>query len=519
MLLCEEGDVQDRFTGLFRDEQFPECRERHVIYSGPNLLPSSSSGGIWTTGTLEQQMLEDDTIVHAKVLGSDFKIVETDSVPFEVVSFFSYWPPPDPKYMTVTEVELEIIEYLNGGGAERVTAVIETQVGFDDWAARYCAKSAHEHQVDDSLNIDEGIAYLKSTDEADTFHFGLVLNNFSEKYRSNQAAATAAVWLPFVGNGEFYSRNEDDWLTIEDARRRVARVVEDLNRYRDDERWQSCVYSKYWSHGRKRGMSAPHVGTPFRELPKQIIHFRGEDAPIKAGTTVAQISRWPHEDYRRDLTVWLEGEHAERFAVSYASKAPYSLGRWKADHINVYGVGWANWTVREEPDPAWEGVFFTGHEITAAEDLPQGTYRFTVEERTPDSVDCGQDLEPTEYVVVVTEWSGPTDLPPPPKLSGKEWSDDNIVVGVEPVPGATKYLLSGKYRSKPYVLFEPMGEITDTSTLTIRRSELECGRIYWIGAQSFGDGETYIEFWGEPATYQEWLSFSTLSCIPERTRK
>ena len=123
--------------------------------------------------------------------------------------------------------------------------------------------------------------------------------------------------------------------------------------------------------------------------------------------------------------------------------------------INVYGVYWANWTAVENPKPSGEDYYLPGHILTATEDLRQGTYRFTVEGSSPDTVDCGQEIEPTEYVVVVTEPGGPTQLPPPPSLTFKERTEDYIAFDVAPVSGATKYLLSGEYRAKPYELFEP----------------------------------------------------------------
>ena len=315
-LACAGAEVPEWYADLSGSGQFPECHEQYTIYSGPNILPTETFEGSWSAGTLEQQVLENDAIVHTKVLSSEFKIVETDAVPFEILSFYNSSTPPYPKYMTVVEVELAVLEYLNGEGPDRTTAVIEGQVGFEDWEARHCAKSTHEHQMRDSdfLDLDEGIAYLKSTDFSDVHYLGLLLNNFSwQEYSSNQGVASSSVWLPFVGNGEFYSRHADEWVTLEDARRRVTALVEELGRYPDDEDWRGMRY----------GLAPP---IPVH-LPKQIIHFRGEDAPIEAGTAIWQLPWWSNERDGSELTVWLEGKDADRFEITYLEKLLYGLDR------------------------------------------------------------------------------------------------------------------------------------------------------------------------------------------------
>ena len=495
-----------------------ECDERYTIYSGPNFLPTESFHGSWSTGTLEQQGLDDDTIVHAEMLNSEIKIVETETVPFRIRSFFNY-PPPYPKYMTVTEMELEVIEYLTGEGPDRITAVVEGQVGFDDWAARHCAKSIHEHDVSEPLDIDRGIAYLKSTDDPDIYYLGLALNNFATKYSSNQGVALSSVWLPFVGNGEFYNRNEDEWNTLEDIRHRIATLTEEYGRYGDGAKWRMCVRGKYFSHGRRRGEAYGLAPLIPGFLPTQIIHFRGADAPVKVGTTIWQHPIWPQDGEGGELAAWLDGQDAGRFEITYRPEIDLLdlHDRWQSELIYVYGVYWANWTPKE--DASSPGVARSpGYTLTATEDLPQSTYRFTLEIRSPDFVDCGQETDSTEYVVAVTEPGGPTQLPPPPRLSVREKTSDHIVIDISPVAGATKYLLSGLH-PKPYEHFEPIVEVTGESSFTIRRDELECDRWYWIGAQSFGDGQNYIEYWGEPLGYSDWVKIITRTCVPEQREK
>ena len=488
----------------------PECMETYPLYGGPN-IPLFEDGIVRDrVGTLEQQVLEDGLIVHGKLVKSEAKVVETASLPFEAEPYLDRSESNYPKYMTVSEVKVEVIEYLNGEGPDDVTAIIDGQVRFSDWAARHCAMFYHEQDVLEYLNLDEGIAYLKATEDPDIYYLGLSINHFSERPHTR--------WLHHVGNGKFYDKNEDEWIRIGEARRRIATVVEEYNRHGSDVKWRECVESKYWRYGWRRGQRMGLIRPSLRHLPKQIIHLRDESAPIEAGAMIWQLPRQDYESDGSELNLRLEGEDADKFEVNYQEEFQYSRSRWKGDAILVYEIYWGIWTPRKGPLPEGDNTQLPGHLITVSESLPAGTYRFYLYEEAADAVDCGQEEDPTEYVVVVTEEGKSLELPPPPTVTKTEWTDDSVIFQITPVTGVSKHLISAKYSGKPYQYFEPIGEITDETTYTVWLDDFECGQSIWIGAQSFGDGERYAKFWGEPE--YEWRNHHrTRECDPPKIRK
>ena len=451
--------------------------------------------------------MEKGLIIHGKLIKSETKAVETVSLPIEAEPLIQRSESDNPKYLTVSEVELEVIEYLKGEDPDHVIAIIDGQVRFDDWEARHCAISEHEQIVFEYQNLDEGIAYLKATDDPDSYYLGLAFQHFFDEPYTR--------WLHHVGNGEFCDKNTDEWITVEDARRRVATVVEEYNRHGDNAEWQKCVRSKHWSLGWKRGEQVLFIPPIPEFLPKQIIHLRDDAAPIEAGTMIWQFQRRGYESHGIELRVWLEGEDAEKFYVTYHKEIEYTGDQWKGIPVRVYGIDWAIWTPERE---SGEDIFESAYAITATEDLPAGTYRFYLYEEPVGSIDCGQDKDPTEYVVVVTEAGKSLELPPPPTLTETEWTDDYLAFDITPVPGASKYLISTLYIGKPYQYFEPIGEITDETTYTVWLDNFECGRTLLFGIQSFGDGEKYVEFWGEAE--REWRNqHPTRECDPPKIRK
>ena len=458
---------------------------------------------------LEQRVLESDIVIRAKLIEEEVKIVNTSVVRDLGNSIdshrYRHWDNYDGYDFTLLhELELQVIEYLSGEGPEVLTAVVESQRIANSEADILCAKRAYEKEV--SFNKSESIFFLDDTGDAGQYYLGLAYSIF--KGHDPHLWSTQ---LPGSNEG-FYLREKDQWIALDEIRQRVTDVIEEYNQH-DDADWRSCVRSKFYSEGRTRGV---YRGIHIRldDLPKQVFNFSGENAPLRAGTTIWEFPN-AHD---RDLSSWLEGQDAGRFEINFKSDHPFRFNRygyfakWEGSELRgLNSVGSANWVAAAEDSLEQRTERYSGHILTTTEDLPQGLYRFNIEWRDNDAYDCGQDREPTEYLVVVTEPGGPSDPPPPPAIRIRDVSKGNITVAWENIPGASKYVLSSISLFDQNDYFKPVTEIQVTNensseiTWDVDLTALECGVEYGYVVQGRGDGKKYIEDWGLPS---DWLVLS-----------
>ena len=207
-----------------------------------------------------------------------------------------------------------------------------------------------------------------------------------------------STWLPYK-DGRFYNRGPDGWISLAEVRRRVSSVLEEYNRS-SDERWQRCVFYKYFGKGRDPWA---YRGVPFlhHEYRDQTVVFTGEDVPVPAGAVV-WISTDPYyvdEKGRRILNISrsmsLEGDHADLFEATYHSAFQYTANEWKGTDGEMgphYEAIWHKW---HDGKAHQFQMTYPSLVVTAVEDLEEGEYTFNFKEHTKfndqDPVDCGQD--------------------------------------------------------------------------------------------------------------------------------
>ncbi len=453
---------------------------------------------------LELRALRRDIVARATLLKDEVKVVDAevastlgDSIDVDTNAGWAYYS--EYKYTLLHELELRVHEYLKGQGPDRITAIVASQNVSNSEAEIECAKSIYE----DELSFEEGesVFFLEATDDPDKYYLGLA---------SSITGLDRYSWSPLMPgtDGEFYLRERREWIALDEIRKRVSNAVQEYSRYEDAD-WQQCVMHKYagkeWLGGRYSGLP---LSLPY--LPKQVFSFGGENVPVLAGAII-----WEFPD-----TLWqdlnpprLEGESAERFEITFHQDYEFGIDRyalyfrWEgAEVYGLNGVYSAKWTAVPGDTTAEWTLRQPGHTLTAAEDLPQGLYRFFINWQDPDARDCGQDPDLTEYLVVVTEPGGPSEPPPAPAIDLRLMDESNsIEISWENLPGVSKYVLSSVRHHVPYDHFKPLFEIQapddDTRELTWSADllSLPCDMEYSFVVQARGDGRTYIDDWGQPS--------------------
>ena len=380
-------------TGPAAGRTGTECIESYRIRSTVN-IPATGGGPRHGSGVLEQRALETELVVRAELVDVELKVVESQAIKFELAGF-----PSTDRYILLHEVELRVHEYLKGEGPNTVTAVVEGQLAFNSLEEAGCAKRILTEEVGPLFQSDEGIAFLESTSDPNFYHMGLAYENFKGLYGHH------STWLPHR-DGSFHNRGPDGWMSPTEVRQRIASVLEEYGR-RDDERWRSCVFDKYFSQG-SDPWAYQGFQIPFHRYRDHNIIFNGEHVPVPAGTMI-WIS--PGGDYRDatgrklslSLSMRLEGRNADLFEVTYHPEYEYTANGWVGTSGGM-GYRLAIWhKPREGETDQWQSTI-AGHVITAAQDLRKGEYRFDLhtEYEGVDFVDCGQgDAGPSRFTVIV----------------------------------------------------------------------------------------------------------------------
>ena len=365
-----------------------ECLDRYQIGSS---VFRTSPGPETGAGELEQRVLEKDLVVRAVAMEVELKAVEIDSLKFELKAGYDRYY-ESYKYTLLSEVRLHVQEYLKGEGPNTITAVVEGQREFNSPEEGACAKSAFLADFPKLLASREGIALLDRTNDSRVYHMGLAYDNFEDTAYPD----FHSTWLPGE-QGKFYNRSTDEWISIDDVRKRASSVLDEYNR-RDDEEWKDCVFHKYYDEGSDpwayRGVPWPLV-----DYRDHNIMFHGERI-VPAGTVV-----WISDDpgfydesgaYTIDTSrrMWLEGEDAHLFDITYHSEYEYTAGEWSGRPApGTFGHHLAVW-YRPNPEDTvlWQKTI-SGYVITAAEDLEEGEYSFNLpfEYEGWEVVDCGQE--------------------------------------------------------------------------------------------------------------------------------
>ena len=347
------------------------------------------------SGVLEQRVLQKDLVVRAEVMDVEFKAVEIEDIDFELKELAWNYEPY--RYTLLGEVELRVHEYLKGEGPDLITAIVESQLVFNYPEAKDCAQRELDGEVGELFDSSEGIALLESTNDPNLFHMGRAYDNFSWKgeddntWRSEYRHST---WLTYK-DGSFYNRGSDGWISIAEVERRVSVVLEEYNR-RSNERWQRCVFYKYFGKGRDpwryRGF---HFS--YDEYRDQTVVFTGEDVPVPAGTVVWVRSdpNYTDRSLKVSRSMNLKGGHADLFEATYHSDYQYTANEWKGSDGDMGPNYEAIWHKYRDGKAYQFQATTAGLVVTTVEDLAEGEYTFYFKEQTrfndQDPVDCGQD--------------------------------------------------------------------------------------------------------------------------------
>lgn len=511
---CEEGSgVSEGLSDLWKD-----------IWNDPGCEWGwSSVGGIMSTAyvpdpdTLEIRALKTDAIIRARLADDEVKVVDGEvasrlgnAIGEDPLGGWSHYD--DVKYTLLHELELQVHEYLKGEGSDRITAIVAGQSVSDSRLEIECAKRKYEEEV--RLEGGEGVYFLRATDVHDRYYLGL---------SDSITAKRPASWTPIMPgtDGEFYHRERREWVGLEEIRRRVSDTLQEYSRH-DDTEWQECVidkyYSKEWSKGRGMYMGFP---IPLQMLPKQVLNFSGEHAPIAAGATI-----WEFPDgFEGRYSPRLEGESAEQFEITFHQSYNFTFNsKWEGTDVKgLNSVHSANWTAATENTTAESTSRQSGHILTTTEHLPQGLYSFSISWRDNEARDCGQDPAWTdEYLVVVTEQGGPSE--PPPAPAAERWrigESNSIELSWENLPGASRYVLSiSRTGIHSFAAIAEIPAPEDDSpkvTWQLDTSTLPCDMNYYYVVQARGDGTTYIDDWGPP--YKPLLITVTPENMPCKANK
>ncbi len=476
-----------------------ECLGRYDIrYVG--------GGTVWVSpepeigeGVLEQRVMDNDLVVVGQVLGINLQVATVDNVKSKLLMPSIY---EGYERTLIVEVHMLVSEYLKGSGPAEITAVVEGQSVFNTEEEGVCAMEAFEHLNGQLFESEQAIALLTRTRDPDSHNLGYADEIFVGSQWDHGS------WL--VGEqGMFYDANRDQWIGLDEARQKVASVVEEYNR-RDDQRWRDCVYYKYRYKGRDPWVYRGGPITNEYNRDHDVI-FNGERVPVLAGATI-----WSYADYyglTSESRLWLSGKDAGLFEVNYHSQFERTVNEWRAANGGNY-QRLAIW--HAVPDGAAEKwrEKVAGYVIKAVEDLPEGEYEFYLhdEVQSEDHVDCGQaHPEPNRFRIFVDE-AKPTVPPAPTNVKIRDDAQGWTIVWdrVDGVSGYWVYV----YRleedgedTRAYV-----GEDTQDPGYRIRFDELNgCDDLIYVRITPEGDGETYLKDFGARS---EPIELRTNPCSP-----
>ena len=496
---CEPFD--DSSTAVTRVDRYwgHDCLDSHEI--------TFVGGGTWWispgpelgSGVLEQRALENDLVVLAQVLSVHPQVVTIDKVKSKLLDPSEY---DGFERTLLIEVHLRVTEYLKGDGPDEITVVVEGQSVFDTEDEGVCAAAAFEHVHGQFIESQEGIAFLKSTDEPGSYNLGYA-DEVTEGSQNGHSS-----WLASE-HERVYDATRNEWINLDDARQRVASVVEQYDS-REDERWQRCVYYKHWSKGRDpwryRGFQPQHER--FRD---HNIIFNGERVPVRAGERV-----WSYRDHNGNLSefrFWLTGRDAHLFEVAYHAEFERIANEWGAAS-GGFGHRLAIWYI--DPQPYFEHwqQTISGYTITALEDLPEGQYQFYLhsEDHSEDAVDCGQaHAEPNRFRIIV---DADRAIVPPAPSNVKVLDDpEGWTIVWDPIVGVDEYDVFVYRVAEDLAKYGAyVGEETEDPGYRIKFDELNgCDDLIYVRITPEGDGETYLRDFGVSA---EPIELRTEPCEP-----
>ena len=462
-------------------------------------------------GALEHRALQYDLVVLARVLDVDRDIVQIDSVesPLKGPAMYREF-----EYTLLFKVYLQVLEYLKGEGPDSITAMVESQYVFDSEEEGPCARMAFAANHGQLIDSDRGIAFLEATDDPDFYHMGYAYEDFVERPGQLHSVGHSR-WLPGQRGSEdedwnFHDRKPEKLVGLAEVKERVSSVIEEYARS-DDEKWQSCVGNKYFNMGRDpwdyRG-----VGRSWKDYRDHDIIFNGEHVPVPAGTMVWNYPE--HHSYRGKLHMSLEGQDADLFEVVYHSEYERIVNEW-GTASGGSGFRLAVWYIpvngRHE---RWRQTV-SGHVITAVEDLAEGEYTFnlSIEDRSEDFVDCGQDgREPSKFRVIV-DADRPTTPPAPASVQVTQRDEEGWTIGWDPVDGVDLYWFK-VYRISggEEKIDAALDSLTGDSKRRIRFQDMRgCGDVVHIEIWPKGDGSAYVKDYGGNSAP---IELRTAPCTP-----
>ena len=380
-------------------ESLSPSRDCEDVYQFKTEIYTSDDIGILGPRSLEQRAIVSDVIVRARVLSDEVNVVRTNYTGFTYTLFH--------------EFELEVFEYLRGGGPDRITVIMEGQYVASYEEDILCLKDLYEGEVelyghDSIIFLDTSSERIGSLLEPGQYYLGLA---FDTLLRQNPTQW--AKW--FFGGGQpgsdtFLDPETDDLIKLDELRQRIASVIEESDR-EDHPAWRDCVERKYYLQGK------PRIFQGFPVFPEEYrnhrLYYGGVDAPVLAGTTI-----W-EQKAEESVGMWLEGRDANKFDITFYEEFLYThkrmlgfIGDPETETINWYVVKPGSFAAERQPQ-----YTASGYVITAAENLNPGDYFFYLHIRNKNAVDCGQDPgRYKQFRIVVTEAPALTEPPSPSNI-------------------------------------------------------------------------------------------------------
>ena len=447
------------------------------------------------SGVLEQRVLEKDLVVRAEVMNVEFSAVETEAIRSDLKDLAYLYE--NHRYTLLGLVDLRVREYLKGQGSDHITAIVESQLGFDSLEAKDCARRKLDSQVGELFDSTEGIALLEPTSDPDFYRMGLAYDNFDWQDRDDGTWPSAfrhRTWLS-QWDGRFYNWDPEGWISLAEVRRRVSRVLEEYNRS-SDERWQSCVFDKYFDKGRD-----PWAYNGFRfsyeNYRDRTVIFNGEDVPVPAGTAIWISTGSSDGSFQRSMS--MVGEDVHLFEAAYHSEYQFTSNDWKGTDGDE-GANYETIWYKPRDGRGNQGqVRAAALVVTTLEDLEEGEYTFYFKEHSKpyglDPIDCGQeDIGPRLFRVIVDR--DRETMPPAPSNVHVVRYQDGWMISWDPAEGVDFYRIS-VYRSDG-ILSSLLSTHTEDPQHYIALSDARArGNVLRVEVQPLGDGTIYVRDFGD----------------------
>ena len=237
---------------------------------------------------------------------------------------------------------------------------------------------------------------------------------------------------------------------------------------------------------------------PYDRYRDHTFIFNGDDVPVPAGT---MIRIWSHRySAGNSISVRLEGEHADFFEAAYHSEYEFTANGWIGTS-GSWGHYLAIWYMPHEERTEQFQTTDTSLVITNVVGLEEGEYEFDMHVESEGIVDCGQvRFEPRKLSVVVDRERA--TIPPAP--TGLQVTSEGLegwTINWAPMSGVDYYWVKVYRLDGDEEDIDPrLAGGTDGLSHRIRSAAMEgCGDVVYVEIWPEGDGDIYLDDFGEPS--------------------